>query len=132
TITQIYKTFFESRSNLRPAFRIRGLRTAEKIGQAAPPFEKSGNCLVMEGCFGLAPNVKYIKLSDSLFGPVSSRVVVGPSAGRVPTRRMMVGFARHSTSLMASATHRRAGGRHEGRGEVRRGHGRGERQGELR
>src|SRR2546421_3033493 len=54
------------------------------------------------------------------------RVVVGPSAERVPTRRMLIDVARFSASLMASATLRRDGGPHEGRGEVRRGHGGGE------
>src|SRR2546421_9978639 len=60
------------------------------------------------------------------------RVVVGPSAERVATRRMLIDVARFSASLMASATLRRDGGPHEGRGEVRRGHGVGKRLGELR
>src|SRR5438445_13182047 len=87
TITQIYKTFFESRSNLRPAFRIRGLRTSQKWVRP-PALRETGERPRHGGMLVAFTDVKYIKLSDSLFGPVSTRVVGGPSAERLPTRRM--------------------------------------------
>src|SRR5712691_11322512 len=99
--------------------------TRKKRDEAVGPHEKTGGRPRHGGMLVTLPTcVKYIKLSQSLFGPVpNTGVAVAPCANVAARCRMMIRFARYSARLMASATLRRDGGRHEGRWKVRRGHG---------